>query len=105
MQDLYLRFDNEAQAQDVLYTKVVTEWDYTDPENPVPVEWFYRPNFANIDTIGTIYQEQDIPDPENPPEPIPYDGWFVNVRVVSENPEPLMQYSIDPEPYPMRVWG
>jgi len=37
--------------------------------------------------------------------PVPYDGWFVNVRVVSENPEPLLPFSIDPQPYPMRVWG
>lgn len=58
-------------------------------------------NYANIDTIGTIYEPQEDPEVE----PIAYDGFFVNVRVVSEDPEPLMPFSIDPEPYPMRVWG
>jgi len=100
--DLYLKFDSEAQANEYLYTQVPTAWD----EEGEPTEWEPRPNFANIDTIGTIYEPQEIVDPENPPEPIPYEGWFVNVRVIAgEDAEPLMPFSIDPQPYPMRVWG
>jgi hypothetical protein len=46
------------------------------------------------------------PLPEPPPEPVPYSGWFVNVRVIAgEDAEPLLPFSIDPQPYPMRVWG
>ena len=141
--DLYLKFSDEQQANEVLYNEV--RQTYTPVEinddalvshlDTLPLrdaqydqvvdydgklymadagKWFelqdvtygYTANYANIDTIGVIYQPQDIPDPENPPEPVPYDGFFVNIRVVSgENAEPLMPYSIDPQPYPMRVWG
>jgi hypothetical protein len=102
MSDLYLRFDSEAQANEYLYTQVPTEFD----EDGEPIAWYSQPNFANIDVIGVIYEPQEIVDPENPPEPVPYDGWFVNVRVVAgEDAEPLEPFSIDPQPYPMRVWG
>jgi hypothetical protein len=100
--DMYLKFDSEAQATEYLYTQVPTEWD----EDGEPIAWYSQPNFANIDVIGTIYEPQEIVDPENPPEPVPYDGFFVNVRVIAgEDAEPLMPFSIDPQPYPMRVWG
>ena len=105
MKDFYLRFDTEAQANEILYTQVPVKWD---EENGMvnPIEFESRPNYANIDTIGVIYQPQEIVDPENPPEPVPYDGWFVNVRVVAgEDAAPLEPFSIDPQPFPMRVWG
>jgi len=106
MQDFYLKFVDEEQAQEVLYTKVVDEWsEPEDPEvEPVPVRWHYVPNFVNIDTIGVIYEPAPDPVPEGY-VPVPYDGWFVNVRVVSEDPEPLLPFSIDPQPYPIRIWA
>lgn len=98
MIDKYLRFESEAQAKSVLYTEVPTAWD----EEGEPTEFYEQPNYANIDTIGVIYEPQE--DPES--EPVPYDGWFVNVRVVAgEDASPLEPFSIDPQPYPMRVWG
>ena len=103
MQDFYLKFVDEEQAQTVLYTPVYAPDPESTPEDPLPdviVSW--TPNYVNIDTIGVIYQP--APDPEGY-VPVPYDGWFVNVRVVSEDPEPLEPFSIDPQPYPMRVWG
>jgi len=101
MTDLYLKFADEAEANSVLMQKIVTS-----VEDDVVTGFYEIPRFANIDTIGTIYEPQEIVDPENPPEPVPYDGWFVNVRVIgNENAEPLMPFAIDPEPYPMRVWG
>jgi len=60
------------------------------------------PNYVNIDTIGVIYEP--APDLEDY-VPVPYEGWFVNVRVVGEDAEPLIAYSIDPEPYPIRIWA
>ena len=106
MSDFYLKFVDEEQAQEVLYTKVVDEWsEPEDPDvEPIPLRWHYVPNYVNIDTIGVIYE----PAPDLVPEgyvPVPYDGWFVNVRVVSEDPEPLLPYSIDPQPYPIRIWA
>jgi hypothetical protein len=102
MSDLYLRFDSEAQATEYLYTQVPTEFD----EDGEPTAWYSQANFANIDTIGVIYEPQEIVDPENPPEPVPYSGWFINIRVVAgEDASALEPFSIDPQPYPMRVWG
>jgi len=101
MTDLYLKFADEAEANSVLMQMIVTS-----VEDDVVTGFYEIPRFANIDTIGIIYEPQEIVDPENPPEPVPYDGWFVNVRVIGgENAEPLMPFTIDPEPYPMRVWG
>ena len=106
MSDWYLKFVDEEQAQEVLYTPVYAPDPESTPEDPLPdviVSW--TPNYVNIDTIGIIYEPQPDPLPEPPPEPVPYDGWFVNVRVVSEDPEPLLPYSIDPQPYPIRIWA
>jgi len=105
MTDLYLKFTDEAESRTVLYR--IEGAVEADPENGVEaVEGYEVANYQNIDTIGVIYEPQEIVDPENPPEPVPYEGWFVNVRVVgNENSEPLEPFSIDPQPYPMRVWG
>jgi hypothetical protein len=106
MQDFYLKFVDEEQAQSVLYTKVVDEWsEPEDPDvEPIPLRWHYVPNYVNIDTIGVIYEP--APDPVTEGYvPVLYDGWFVNVRVVSEDPEPLLTFSIDPQPYQIRIWA
>jgi hypothetical protein len=104
--DLYLKFTDEAESIDALYAKKEEIIIEDDEEIVILVPDLSKPLFANIDVIGVIYEPQEIVDPENPPEPVPYDGWFVNVRVVAgEDAEPLMPFSIDPQPYPMRVWG
>jgi len=107
MSDFYLKYADEAESIDNLYDK--KEEIIIDEEGGeviILVPDLSKPLFANIDVIGTIYEPQPDPLPEPPPEPVAYDGWFVNVRVVSgENAEPLEPFSIDPQPYPMRVWG
>jgi len=105
MIDLYLKFADEAEAKSILYR--IEGAVEADPDNGIDaVEGYEVANFANIDTIGIIYEPQPDPLPEPPPEPVPYDGFFVNVRVVSgEDSAPLEPFSIDPQPYPMRVWG
>jgi hypothetical protein len=63
------------------------------------------PKYQNIDVLGTLYEQQEIVDPENPPEPIPLTGWHVNVRVVDgEDLEALAPYSVVPTA-PRRVWA
>jgi len=100
--DLYLKFADEAESIDVLYTVTPS----IEIEGVVTADAVITPNYANIDTIGIIYEPQPDPLAEPLPDPVPYDGWFVNVRVVEgENSEPLMPFSIDPQPYPMRIWG
>jgi septum formation inhibitor-activating ATPase MinD len=99
--DMYLKFESEEQANSVLMQRIVTSI-----EDDVVTGFYEVPRYTNIDTIGIIYEPQEIVDPENPPEPVAYEGWFVNVRVIAgEDAEPLMPFSIDPQPYPMRVWG
>jgi hypothetical protein len=101
--DLYLKFADQAEADSILYTVHPEE---VDVDGVTINEAYVTPNYANIDTIGVIYEPMPDPLPEPPPEPVPYVGWFVNVRVVEgENAEPLMPFSIDPKPYPMRIWA
>jgi hypothetical protein len=99
--DYLLKFTDEAEANTILYTKVPTAWD--DSEPPAPTEWQTVPNYDNIDTLGIIYEDQPIPDPENPPTPIPMEGWHVNVRNYTEADE-LLQYTVHPV-LPRRVWA
>jgi hypothetical protein len=99
--DYYLAFPDQATADAVLYT---THDAVTDQEGNVTAEAYVTPNYANIDTLGVLYERQEIIDPENPPEPIPISGWHVNVRVVGEDTEPLQAFAVTPAT-PMRVWA
>jgi hypothetical protein len=102
MIDKYLRFDNEAQANSVLYTKVPTAWD----EEGEPTEFYEQPNYANIDVIGVIYEGGEW-DAEGKVivEPVALSGYHVNVRVVAgEDAQALADYEIEVNS-PMRVWG
>ena len=100
--DLYLKFTDEAEADSILYT--VTPSIETE-EGAVTADAVITPNYQNIDTLGILYVEQPIPDPENPPEPIPEDGWHVNVRLVDgEDAAPLEPFCVHPT-VPRRIWG
>jgi hypothetical protein len=100
--DLYLKFADEAEADSVLYTVHPATLD----EDGVTVsEQYTTPNYQNIDVLGIMYVDQPIPDPENPPPPIPEEGWHVNVRVVEgEDAAPLEPFAVFPT-LPRRVWG
>jgi hypothetical protein len=100
-QDLYLRFSDEAQANEYLYTQEPVEFD----EDGEPTAWEPRPNFANIDVIGVITEggEWDE-DGEVITEPVALDGFHVNVRLVSEDGSALEPFRVEPE-HPRRVWG
>ena len=104
--DLNLKFDSEEAAKAVLYTKVATEWDNTDPENPVETAWEYRPNFTNIDTIGVMYKGGEWDAEGNvvtPPTELA--GWHVNVRLINdESDETLLPFVVTPVT-PQRVWA
>ena len=103
-QDFYLRFTDEAEAHSVLYhMEGVVE---ANPELGIETQPGWQvPNYRNIDVIGTIYEQQEILDPENPPDPIAIEGWHVNVRLVpGEDPTPLAPYAVTPST-PLRVWG
>lgn len=98
--DLYLKFADEAEANSFLYTEVSTEWN----EEGEPTAWASKPNYANIDILGTLYEP--VVDPEaTPVAPVALDGYHVNVRVVAgEDEAPLLPFSITPAA-PRRIWG
>ena len=92
MTDYMLRFADEVEAMAILYTS--TE----DDEGQVTL----TPNYYAIDTLGTLYERPPEPLPD-PYDPVPLDGWYVNVRT-PEAPE-LDAYIVDPGPaVPRRVW-
>jgi hypothetical protein len=104
MTDFYLAFTDEAAAKAVLYR--IEGAVEADPEQGIEaVEGYEVPNYANIDTLGVLYERQEVTDPDNPPEPIPIPGWHVNVRVVEgEDPTALQAYEVHPAT-PLRVWA
>jgi hypothetical protein len=87
MQDIYLSFQDEIEANSVLYTNDL-------------------PNYQNIDVIGTVYQRP--PDPVlkgHIPIPYPPPNFGVNIRLMDdEDIEPLKPFIIEPK-HPIRVWG
>ena len=100
MQDFYLRFNDEVQATSVLYT---TTLEVTDEHGVVVQEGSVKPNYANIDVIGTIYKATPVDAPEDY-VPVALDGYHVNVRVIDEDATALISYSVVPT-VPRRVWG
>ena len=105
MYDYYLKFSNQAEAMSVLYHKegVVQ----ADAEVGIEAnEGYDMPNFANIDIIGTIYNDDAVfsEDGEVISEATAKDGYHVNVRVVGEDASALEPFSVIPT-QPRRIWG
>jgi hypothetical protein len=96
--DYYLRFTDEPQANSVLY---ITHPAVTDDDGNVLAEGYLTPHYANIDVLGVLYERNDDPEAE----PVPLDGWHVNVRVVpGEESAILDPYAVHPT-LPRRVWA
>ena len=87
MQDLYLSFTDEKEANLVLYTNNL-------------------PNYQNIDVLGIVYKPAPIPIQEGyVPEPYPSPNFGVNIRLMDdEDIDPLRPYIIEPT-NPIRVWA
>ena len=104
MIDMYLKFTDEAEAKATLYH--IEGAVEADEEMGIEASEGYEvANYKNIDVLGVLYEKQDIVDPENPPEPVPMEGWHVNVRVVDgEDGTPLQPFSVVPT-LPRRIWG
>lgn len=97
--DFYLKFDDEVAAQAVLYT--TTPAVVVDDVEVTPEE--VKPNYRNIDVLGTIYEKAPEPVPEDY-EPVPLSGFHVNVRVIDgEDASVLEPYSVIPT-NPRRIW-
>lgn len=98
MTDLYLAFPDQTTADAVLYT---THDAVTDEDGNAAAEAYVTSNYANIDTLGVLYERQDDPEAE----PIPLPGWHINIRLVGgENAEILQSFAVTPTT-PARVWA
>ena len=106
--DLYLKFENEDEMRSVLFEKVPTAWDNSDPETPIETEWEERPRFRNIDVVGLIVDTPAELDEEGEivSEATYVDGVHVNIRAIGEDISALEDYKVNPEPNtPARVWA
>jgi hypothetical protein len=102
MTDFYLSFPDQAVSDSILYT---VHEAVVDEDGNIIVEAYVTPNYQNIDTLGILYERQEVVDPDNPPEPIPLPGWHINIRLVEgENPVPFEGYEVFPV-FPRRVWA
>lgn len=89
--DFFLKFDNEAAADAVLFDGAGED---------------RRPKYAAIDIIGTIYKptgETITTDEGEVPEMAPVSGWHVNVRH-TEKVGALAKYAVSPKT-PQRMWA
>ena len=98
MTPYYLSFQDEAQANSVLYTTTVDEQGEVVSTTP---------NFQNIDVLGVVYEPAPEPIPEGyVPVPYPAPNFGVNVLVLEgEDATPILPYSVQPSPFPQRVWA
>lgn len=108
--DLFLKFENEAQAIQALFT--VSD-AVTDEKGEVVRQTELHRKYKNVDTIGVIYKPTDemeeVTSPGGEVRIVPkvaaIDGWHVNVRVDSdEDATPLLEFAVQPK-QPMRVWA
>ena len=92
----------------VLFEQVPTEWDRSDPENPIATSWENQQIFRNTDIVGLIVDTPAVlnEDGEVVSEATYVDGFHVNVRAVGEDTSALENYRVNPEPNtPARVWA
>ena len=103
MQDIYLSFQDETEANSVLYTFIPAT---LDENGEIVAEGYLTPNYQNIDVIGVVYKRPPVPTPEDyVPEPYPAPNWGVNIRLLDgENMEPLSSFIVNPK-QPIRVWA
>ena len=108
MTPYYLSFQDEAEANSVLYTTTVTGAIIDEEGKEVSAEFItVTPNYANISVLGTVYEPAPIPTPKDyVPVPYPAPNWGVNVLVIEgEDATPLEPYAVQPNPFPQRVWA
>jgi len=97
--DFFLKFADEAEANEVLFT------EQTNVQDDV-VETVLVPKYAAVDVVGVIYKPtgKTLKTPEGPvPEMKAVPGWHVNVRHTETAPE-LDAYKVEVKT-PSRMWA
>jgi hypothetical protein len=102
MQDIYLKFPDQATADTLLYVQIPTAFD----ADGNPTEWEPRQVYMNTDMIGIIYEGGEYDEDGNSiTPPTALDGWHVNIRLMpDEQAEPLLPYTVIPT-HPRRTWA
>jgi hypothetical protein len=97
--DMFLKFNDEAEANAALFT------EQTNVQDDV-VETVLVPKYAAVDVVGVIYKPtgKSLKTAEGPvPEMKAVPGWHVNVRHTAEAPE-LDAYKVEVKT-PSRMWA
>ncbi len=97
--DTFLKFADEAEANEALFTQ------QTNVQDDV-VETVKVPRYAAIDVVGIIYKPTGkmlTTDEGEVPEMAPIAGFHANVRHTADAPE-LAAYQVFPET-PSRMWA
>tara|TARA_R110002050_G_scaffold120915_1_gene239143 strand:- start:974 stop:1303 length:330 start_codon:yes stop_codon:yes gene_type:complete len=105
--DYYLKFSDQTEADSVLFTEVPIEWDNSDPDNPVPTKWEKRQNFKNTDILPKVVEIPATFDSEGNEltPPVYEEGYFANVRLLSdEDGSSMDSFKVEPE-HPQRIWA
>lgn len=104
--NICLKFTDEAQANEVLYTEHQFDVSTVEPSDSAPSPKVERtPNFRNIDTIGQITKLTGELDDQGRPITQTLDGWHVNVFIMpDEDGSALEAYTVYPST-PSRVWA
>jgi hypothetical protein len=104
----YLSFQDEAEANSVLYTTTVTPAVLDEEGNVVTEEVItLTPNFINMSVLGVVYEPAPIPMLDNyVPVPYPAPNFGVNVLVLDGEDTSLIEaYAVQPSPFPQRIWA
>jgi hypothetical protein len=98
MTPFYLSFQDEAEANSVLFTTIVDEQGEVVSTTS---------NYQNINYLGVVYEPAPIPTPDDyVPVPYPAPNFGANVLVLDgEDSAPIEPYAVQPSPYPQRVWA
>lgn len=102
--DLYLKFESQEQAEELLFDVVDA---VLDAEGNEVQPAYKKPKFINTDVIGDIYRATGNTtevDGVEVPEMEKLDGYHVNVRVTDEDTSTIEQYTVQPK-NPQRVWA
>lgn len=95
MQDFYLKFKSQTEAESILYTTVQEE-DST----------VLQPKYQNISVIGTIYTGGEYDEEGNViTEPTELPGYHVNIRAINDEDTTVLKPFITNPKTPIRVWG
>lgn len=107
--DIFLKFESQEQADELLFDLVDA---VLDAEGNEVQPAYKKPKFVNTDVIGDIYRPTgemtEIEGPDGETIEVPamekIEGYHVNVRVTDEDTSTIDEFAVQPK-NPQRVWA